>query len=524
MMNRMTSVLENISPRTSDAKEEFGDWQTGLRFAVEVCRYLKDCGVCPKVIVEPTCGRGNFIKAALSVFDSVELVVGIEVFKPYLEEAEDFLSSYSIQQGVQYKLFLSDIFSFDFKSLYALIGNRPLLILGNLPWVTNSGLGRVNSSNLPNKSNYKKLKGIEAITGKGNFDIAESICNLLLRSLGNLPHAYMALLVKNSVIRNIVQRQNGPEAYPICQIKQLGFDANKEFGVSVSASLLFARLGENPENFCSVSDFYSKSFISKFGWRGHSFVSNLLTYEQTKSIDGRSPLVWRSGLKHDCAKVMELTYSAHHYENGFHEPVLIEEANVFPFLKSSDIGNGYVEWECRKFVVLPQRSVKENTDTLKLSSPLTYTYLLKYSSLLDGRKSIIYKNKSRFCVFGLGAYSFQKYKVVVSSLYKSMRFSLVPPIGGKTVLLDDTCYLLGFDNYLYAAITLSILNSDYVQRFLQTICFSDAKRVVSRDLLMRIDLLQAVNQIKGDAFSPAEIDAYKSWLQSQLAPSQPLLF
>ena len=40
---------------------EYGDWQTSLELAFEVCKLLKEIGVNPKVIVEPTCGKGNFI-------------------------------------------------------------------------------------------------------------------------------------------------------------------------------------------------------------------------------------------------------------------------------------------------------------------------------------------------------------------------------------------------------------------------------------------------------------------------------
>ncbi|WP_445735735.1 hypothetical protein [Mariniflexile sp.] len=54
--------------------------------------------------------------------------------------------------------------------------------------------------------------------------------------------------------------------------------------------------------------------------------------------------------------------------------------------------------------------------------------------------------------------------------------------------LDDTCYLLGFSKIEYAIYTLILLNSKKTKQFLESITFSDAKRVFAKDVLMRIDI------------------------------------
>ena len=61
-------------------------------------------------------------------------------------------------------------------------------------------------------------------------------------------------------------------------------------------------------------------------------------------------------------------------------------------------------------------------------------------------------------------------------------------------MLDDTCYLLGFDNIYFAAYTLVLLNSDKTKEFLQSITFSDAKRIFTKEILMRIDLYKLAIQ------------------------------
>ena len=57
----------------ADSKIEYGDFQTNLPLAKQIVKKLKTAGVAPKVIVEPTCGKGNFIVASLDCFDNINI-------------------------------------------------------------------------------------------------------------------------------------------------------------------------------------------------------------------------------------------------------------------------------------------------------------------------------------------------------------------------------------------------------------------------------------------------------------------
>lgn len=500
-------------------REDYGDWQTSFEFAKSVCLYLKEAGISPDVIVEPTCGIGNFLVAAIEVFDSIKVVYGIEIFNGYISKTEQRLKEYLRKNRIENcELFNTSIFTFDFSNIVRDNKNKNILVLGNPPWVTNSGMGKTDGINLPTKGNIDKTRGIDAITGKGNFDIAESICNLLFDAFGQHQNTHVALLVKNSVIKNIVYRQH-ISSRNIQEIKQLCFDAKKEFDVSVAASLFECHIGTGRGCQCESYDFYSRQLSHTFGWVNDSFVSNVMDYQNTNMFDGQSPLVWRSGIKHDCSKVMELSLHGSTFSNGLKEVVDIDDVSIYPLLKSSDIGKGLKS--VRKYLVLPQTSVSEDTLALKEKAPKTYLYLLEHAPYLDGRKSVIYRNKPRFSVFGLGRYSFAPYKIVISALYKDMIFSLVGPIEGKPVMVDDTCYLLGFDNIEYAKLTLHMLQSKMLKQFIQTLCFTDAKRVISRELLMRINLYQLSLAVDfGDLDIPSKtIREYQNWLCRQMQPS-----
>lgn len=501
------------------ARMDYGDWQTDYGFAKSVCLYLKSRGVAPDAIVEPTCGVGNFIAAAIDVFPTVKKVYGIEISKEYFCQAGQRLRGYLGSNRIDgCELYNANVFSFDFGKIVSENQDKSILVLGNPPWVTNSGLGKTDGTNLPVKGNFDNARGIDAITGKGNFDIAESICNLLVDAFSCHRDTNLALLVKNSVVKNILYRQHS-RPRSIESVRQLCFDAKKEFNVSVAASLFECHVGGGSQSRCEVYDFYTKRHSHTFGWVNGAFVSNVQDYGDFNFLDGQSPLVWRSGIKHDCSKVMELTFDGSTYSNGLKEVADVDDNTVFPLLKSSDIGRGFRG--IRKYLLLPQTSVSEDTSALAATAPKTYSYLMSHAAYLDGRKSVVYRNKPRFCVFGLGDYSFAPYKVVISALYPDFVFSLASPVGGKPVMVDDTCYLLGFARADYARLTLFILQSDILKHFVRNICFMDAKRVVSKELLMRIDLyrLSKAVDFSGVDIPQETIREYQDWLYVQTRPS-----
>jgi hypothetical protein len=99
-----------------------------------------------------------------------------------------------------------------------------------------------------------------------------------------------------------------------------------------------------------------------------------------------------------------------------------------------------------------------------------------------------------FSIFGIGDYSFKPYKVAIAGMYKTTTFSLVKPNNNKPVMLDDTCYFIGFETLIEAEITRILLNKEMTQNFIQSIAFKDAKRMITKELLMRIDLNEIINE------------------------------
>lgn len=484
---------EGKSNLVCEDRVSYGDWQTPIALAEKVCDiHLSKYGS-PDIVIEPTCGLGAFVFSALIKFQNIKEIHAIEINRQYTIELKlklllDALNT-PLQRRPDIYIYNANFFEFNFAPIIEKCKQMSwnMAVIGNPPWVTNSRQGKNNSLNVPSKSNIYGLKGIDAITGKSNFDISEFI-TLQLLHLSQLNSGGISLLLKNSVIRNILVKQNSEE-FHIGNIEQRLIDASSEFNVSVDASCFFAQFDCSPSFTCKVLDFYTNSYIREYGWVNKSFVSDTKLYRDVSKYDSVSSYVWRSGIKHDCASVLELTFSDGSYINGLGEIVNIEDDLIYPLLKSSDIYN-YGDKICRKFIIVPQRKTGDDTSVLKYSHPLAYAYLSKHEYAFSSRKSSIYKGKDRFSIFGIGDYSFKPYKIVVSSLYKTIKFILASQLDEKPIMVDDTCYQLDFDNLEEANNILSAINSKEINYLLQSLVFKDAKRVVTKSLLMRLDLVQ----------------------------------
>jgi len=495
------TLIESLSNSNNNLVEEpdraaYGDFQTNKSLANKITENLSKIGISPEIIIEPTCGKGNFIIASLSNFKSIKKIFGIEIYKPFVWETKFNILDYYLSNPDIHKPEITithcSIFDFDFKDISNQNPNEQLLVIGNPPWVTNSKLGSLNSSNLPKKSNIKNQNGLDAMTGKGNFDIAEYITLMLLDSF-HTHNGYLAFLIKNTVVKNIVFDQINKN-YRIGRIKKYLIDSKKEFNVSVEASLLFCQLNSNPAYNCDEFDFYKGEKKLSFGWLNSKFVSNIADYTATKEIDGACPFEWRQGIKHDCSSIMELERVNGHFVNSQSDEIILEEDLVYGILKSSDLKNTVIN-STRKHTIITQTKVGQETSYIQHLYPETYRYLKNNITKFQARKSSIYNGKPLFSIFGIGDYSFKPFKVAISALYKTYHFTLVLPQNDKPVMLDDTCYFIGFDKIEYAVYSIILLNSKATEDFLKSITFSDAKRVFTKDILMRLDLLFLANLI-----------------------------
>ncbi|MCL2141731.1 MAG: hypothetical protein FWH46_02465 [Methanimicrococcus sp.] len=484
---QLQQILKTNPTVVAENRIEYGDFQTDKQLAQSICHHLCDKNITPKILLEPTCGNGSFILSALKSFDSLQYIFGIEIQENYLWQLKFDLLKYFLKNITankpQIKLYHCNVFDFDFQQIKKCINGQELLVIGNPPWVTNSTLSILNSKNLPTKSNFKQAKGIDAITGKGNFDIGEFI-SLKMLDLFAKENGFFAFLIKNSVIKNIVFEQKKNE-YPISNIEKHTINAQKEFGAAVDASLFVCQFNSAPEFTAKEYDFYTSKPKVTLGWVNDKFASDTEKYKKYQDFDGVCPFVWRQGIKHDCAKIMELERTDGGFKNALGEEFELEEDLIYGILKSSDLKESRVNTP-RKFTIVTQKKIGQETNPILEKLPKTKAYLQQHKDYFLNRKSSIYNGKPMFSIFGVGDYSFKPYKVAISGLYKQTKFTLVEP-NSTILMLDDTCYFIGFDTLEDALITQYLLNKRETQEFIQSFMFVDSKRVITKDLLMRIN-------------------------------------
>ena len=468
---------------------EYGDFQTPPELAAKVLA-IAGSGKSWGRILEPTCGIGNFLHEAAKFSEAGAHVIGLEIQARYTR----------IAGSAPADVIMADIFAMDLGRDLVWSNSGPLLVVGNPPWVTNAELSRFDSQNRPDRVNLKNLNGYDAMTGASNFDIAEYIWLKLISELQDHSPT-ISLLCKTQVARNVLE-YCAQFALPVSSATLHLIDAKKWFDVAVDAALFTLQVNSgSPSYSCKVFEsLNSQSPQREFGIVDGKLVADVSAYIQGRQVEGSCQIEWRQGLKHDASAVMELTHSSSGPCTSSGIILQVEDSYLFPLLKCTDVFRGRIG--LNRWVVVPQKTYGEDTARLARTAPKLWDYLNANSSVLDGRKSSIYRNRPRFSVFGLGAYSFAPYKIAVSGLHKAAQFRLIGPIADKPVFFDDTCYILPFDDPIEAAIVLGLLEAEPVQSLLSSLIFFDSKRPVTKKLLQRIDLLAASRLAELDAIIP----------------------
>lgn len=461
---------------------EFGDFQTPRALADEVVKLLSLSNSPPSSVLEPTCGTGNFLSSAIDQFQEASHFIGMEINPRHIETARE--KCRSTQSGGSLEISQVDFFQHDWSATIARLP-APILILGNPPWVTNSAQAVYNGTNLPEKSNLAQLSGFDAITGSSNFDISEWMLRKLIQSIHER-EVTLAMLIKTSVARKILAFV-AKEKIPILTANIYEIDSSRHFGVSVDACLFLVRFDSklgHPLASYGVYKAMDELNCSNIYWDNNRFSSKASSDIGGGVLFKEPPQKWRSGVKHDASKIMELQKKGEKLLNGFGQEVLVEPDRLFPLFKGSEVA-GSKDWRGR-FLVVTQDKVGQETDSIQDNFPKLHGYLMDNASALDSRKSSIYKRNPRFSVFGVGDYTFKPWKIAIASLYKKLHFQLFAPLDGKPVVFDDTVYFIGFDEEQEARETLNLLSRDLYRSSLNSLIFWDEKRPVKAAVLNQV--------------------------------------
>ncbi|MFX1516274.1 MAG: methyltransferase domain-containing protein [Promethearchaeota archaeon] len=500
---------------SKEKNKEFGDFQTPNELTRKITQHLKQLDISPNSIIEPTCGRGSFIFACLETFSKAE-IIGIDINPKYLDLISKKLSQINKTEDV--KLHQGNFFDIDWQKKIEELTD-PVLIIGNPPWITSAEISTLGGSNIPRKSNIHGFKGLDSKTGKSNFDISEWMIIELLKGMnGHL--STLAMLCKVTVAQKaltFIKKQK----ISVSSSKIILVNAKEHFGASVDACLFVCNLEPRQHNYrCQIyENFGSTTPIQEIGYIDERLVANIPVYKKWRHLIGKSKYIWRSGIKHDCSRVMELRKQESGFLNGFEELVTIEDRYLYPMLKSSDLANNRIN-DINRWMIVTQKFIGEDTSPIQETAPLTWKYLEKYAQLLLNRASSIYQNRPKFSIFGVGSYTFSSWKVAISGFYKELKFRLIKPYENKPVVLDDTCYFIPVESQEEGVILLSLLDHPITHEFYHSFIYWDAKRPITKQILQQLDLKKLsgeigysalLNRLKGNC--EIETDLLKTYIK-----------
>ena len=473
-----------LAPRRTSRRHDFGDFPTPPALVAAVLASLNQGGERYARVFEPTCGRGHFLAGVLDGSCPPDEIRGVEIQPRYAEEARDVV-------GDRGRIIAADLFRLDLGRDLGWSGGGRLLVVGNPPWVTAAALGAAGGTERnpgPVRTNARGLRGLDALTGSSNFDLAEAIWLKLIRELaGERPT--IALLCKASVARNLL-RAIARDDLPVTAASFRRIDAARWFGAAVGAGLCRIEVGPGPRVAAApvfaTLDAATPAATWGVGADG-SVVADLDAYRRGQFADGPGPIAWRQGVKHDAAAVVELIPVAGGWSNGLGEDVAVEADRIYPWFKATDLARGLTP-EPRLSAVIAQRSLGDDPAGLAATAPRLWAYLQSHAARFGARKSSIYRGRPPFVLFGIGPYTFAPFKVAISGLHKAFRFRAIGPIGGRPPLVDDTCYFLPLPTAEAACTVAAALNGPEAGDLLRALTFADSKRPITQAVLKRVDI------------------------------------
>lgn len=509
----MRSPADRSAPRAAAATQRIarGDFQTPIELARQVCELLAREGVAPATVIEPTCGVGAFAVAAVERFASLRRLVATDLEESYVAAARQAVATASAARApaappVECDWRIEDCFAAPWRERLAALP-RPVVLLGNPPWVTTARLATVGAANGPPRANVDRVRGIEALTGRGHFDVSEALLRLALRLAGECG-GVVALLCKVAVARKALavawREEWAGLASAECSLRRI--EARRWFGASVAAGLLLVRadrVGELPQSCAEHEELAATTAPRRLGWRDGELLADV--EGMTGGADGRAdrgavggaggatgsgvaPLAvanlrWRSGIKHDAAARFELVGDGRHFVNGLGEELELEPELVFPLQKATDLAR---DRPPTRWLLVPQRTTAEEPAARLAAAPLARAYLERHAEVLAQRKSRIYRGRPANALFGVGPYSFTDWKVAVSALHMPAQFRVIGPWQGRPVVFDDTCCLLPCRDEAEAHACAARLSSRDTKAFLAARTFTGRKRPLTVALLDRV--------------------------------------
>ena len=112
--------LLNKKKKEKKSKQDLGDFQTPIDFTNKICQYLQNQNCNPEILLEPTCGEGNFIISALKIFSNLKKIYCVDLQPKYEWNFKLNIINLRSEQEFQAEIhfYRLNIFSSDFSEIF----------------------------------------------------------------------------------------------------------------------------------------------------------------------------------------------------------------------------------------------------------------------------------------------------------------------------------------------------------------------------------------------------------------------
>ena len=491
-----------------------------------------DCDLGDSRVLDPGCGAGIFLAAAIdakrSVLDTtpaetvdriVGSVVGIDLNPvavktaklAYLLAVADLLTE-TERDRLSVPVFLTDALGLTrddeirFRgepadtTFDALVGNPPWIPWERLPSTIKDAWRREYVTDL----GLKPHDGVEARLGHSNDDVsvpyAFTCIHRYLREGGEAAFVLKRGLVRGPAGTVLRRLRVGDRRLRLRRVHD--FAALDPFPDAGAGAALYAFTADGepempvPTTVWRANDGGTVSFASAAALRDSAatvetelvplddedWTTAWVRADLAREAQGACAHEIRHGLKDDAAAVFGLDRD---------DLAAVETARVFPYLRSRHVRKfGLTGHDLR--LVPADRAGEDNEAELRERYPGTYDYLATHRETLLDRSSAWLDRGPFYTQFGLGPYTWAPYKVVWCRLGFKPDFAVASTrsdadLGEKTVVPGDHYMFVATDDRREAHFLCALLNSAPYQRTLRTLA-SGGKASLSKSVVSELAL------------------------------------
>ncbi|MHA1928519.1 MAG: Eco57I restriction-modification methylase domain-containing protein, partial [Candidatus Thorarchaeota archaeon] len=507
-------LFEDIIPRK--LRHLLGEYYTPRYLAESILETLPSTDIHDKIILDPACGSGVFLMACIrqkkrslalqgaQSSDSLDLitssVIGIDI-NPiavisarfnYIMAVKDLILEENgntinipvyFADSVQVSGINNEIGSNKF--LTPLLRNIDVLV-GNPPWISwghlTDELRTKWKETHVGKYNLLQYSGKFARLGYSNDDISVPFIwvsmDKYLKKGGIAGFVLKRTLLKGSsgkLFRSMKITKTGEKIREISVHSIHDWGNFEPFGKGIGAetSTVVMQL-DRPNKFPVEYTIWEPT--SERDFTPHSSFQDIIQFLKHREtgltpLDDSHDAPWID-LDHNLSVLGECSYDIRHgakddlksvFEISQSKIKEIEPDFIYPYLKSKDI----VRWGTLSYSyrIIPQKKSGETNEIfLQNNLPMTYKYLVANRQALEKRKSTWLKTGPFYSVFGVGNYTWSKYKVAWCRLGFRPEFCVISTendsiLGEKSLIPGDHFMFIPFDNKEEAHAICALLNS-----------------------------------------------------------------